>query len=90
MSSKKQCPCGKTSSCPQHSAVKMVAYDKNDKRIVWYSFFKEERKFKNRDKLADSMGERLKKKYGGFLNIILYYDNLIDVSAKPFKMDQDV
>lgn len=70
----KRCPCGKSGSCPQHSGVKMVAYDRNDRRTVWYSFFKEDRKY-TREQIAKSMTTRLEKRGDAHLSVILFYDN---------------
>lgn len=81
----KRCPCGKSGSCPEHSEVKMVAYDTSDNRTVWYSFFKEERKYKRSEKLAENMGDRYAKIMGDTVRRILFYDNQID-ALKPFKV----
>ena len=54
----------------------MVAYLQDDTRIVWYSFFKEERKFKDEDSIAVQMGSRLEKNYGDRIKKMMFFNNV--------------
>ena len=72
-----RCVHGNGGNCPQCSSTKMVAYDHQDQRTVWYSYFKEDQKFKNnRDQIFHSMANRFAKKVGQ-VNVkkILFFDN---------------
>lgn len=81
-----KCPCGKSGSCPNHSQIKMVAYDKGDRKTVWYSFFKEDKKHKNKDSLAEIMADRYKGFTKGYGKIVLFYDN-INREGEHFKVE---
>lgn len=74
--SKTECPHGKPESCPQCSMVKMVAYLMNDHKIVWYSYFKEDTRFKRAETVAGNMGQRLEKKHGENIKKMMFFDNL--------------
>lgn len=69
------CAHGQKNSCSQCSQIKLVAYLEDDTRIVWYSFFKEEKKLKETTKIAIQMGTRLEKTHGERVKKMLFFDN---------------
>ena len=71
----KACSHGNTGSCPHCSLVKMVAYTHKDDKIVWYSFFKEDKKYKRSEVIAVQMGTRLEKKFPKDIKKMLFYEN---------------
>lgn len=71
----KTCEHDQKNSCPQCSKVKMVAYLRDDTRIVWYSFFRDEKKFKNSDTVSIQIGIRLEKLYGERVKKMLFFNN---------------
>ena len=71
----KTCEHAQKNCCTQCSKIKMVAYLNDDTRIVWYSFFKEEKKFKEDEKIAVQMGTRLQKNYGERIKKMIFFDN---------------
>ncbi|MUP44867.1 hypothetical protein E0K83_03795 [Gramella sp. BOM4] len=81
MSTKQRCPHGKSDSCPDCSKVKMVAYLMNDHKIVWYSFFKEDKRYGRVEMISGVMGSRLEKKHGKDVKKMMFFDNL--ASEKP-------
>lgn len=76
MSKNEKCPHAKPESCPECSMVKMVAYLLNDDKIVWYSYFKEDKRFKRAETVAGNMGQRLEKKHGQNIKKMMFFDNL--------------
>ena len=72
---KTTCPHDQKNCCTHCSKIKMVAYLNDDTRIVWYSFFKEERKYKEEDAIAVQMGTRLEKNYGDRVKKMMFFRN---------------
>lgn len=72
---KTTCSHDQKNCCHHCSELKMVAYLNNDERIVWYSFFKEEKKYKDVDKIIVIMYTRLKKNFGDQVKKIIFFDN---------------
>ena len=75
MSKKQRCPHGKSDSCPECSLVKMVAYLQNDDKIVWYSFFKEDKRYGRVEMISGVMGSRLEQKHGQEVKKMMFFDN---------------
>ncbi|SFB71936.1 hypothetical protein SAMN04487907_101247 [Zunongwangia mangrovi] len=72
-----RCVHGNGGNCSQCSSIKMVAYDHNDQKTVWYSYFKEDQKYKsNQDKIFHAMANRFAKKVGE-INVkkIMFFEN---------------
>jgi uncharacterized protein YaeQ len=72
---KTTCPHGHKNTCTRCSMVKLVAYLEDDAKIVWYSFFKEEKKFKSITSIAVQMGTRLEKNYKNRIKKMMFFDN---------------
>ena len=72
---KQACPHGQTSSCTQCSGVKLVAYLQDNTKIVWYSYFREDRLIKSSAAIAVQMGTRMEKKYGKRIKKMLFFNN---------------
>ena len=81
MEKEKKCPHGQPSSCSQCSKVRMVAYTHSDDQIVWYSFFKEDKKYLRPENIAVQMGLRLEKKFGKNIKKMMFFAN--KEAAKP-------
>lgn len=71
----KTCEHDQKNSCTHCSKIKMVAYLRDDTRIVWYSFFRDEKKFNNSDEVSVQMGIRLEKHYGEQVKKIMFFNN---------------
>lgn len=72
----KKCEHDHPISCKDCSLVKMVAYLQNDDKIVWYSPFNTENKYKNNpESIITDMGGRLTRKYGSSLKKIMFFNN---------------
>ncbi len=69
------CAHDQKNACPQCSKVKMVAYLQDDSKIVWYSFFKEEKKHQRPETIAVQMGTRLENSYGEKIKKMIFYNN---------------
>jgi len=81
MNGKTKCTHGNSSSCPDCSLVKMVSYLNNDDKIVWYSFFKEDKRYGRLEMISGQMGSRLEKKHGEDVKKMMFFDNTSD--GKP-------
>ncbi|TQI72247.1 hypothetical protein JM79_3204 [Gramella sp. Hel_I_59] len=75
MSSQQQCPHKKTASCTHCSKVKMLAYLHNDDSIVWFSFFKDDKRYGRLEMISGEMGSRLQKKHGENIKKMMFFDN---------------
>lgn len=75
MNEKSRCTHGKSDNCPNCSMVKMVAYLNNDDKIVWYSYFKEDKRYGRVEMISGQMGTRLEKKHGEDVKKMMFFDN---------------
>ncbi|MCT8340523.1 hypothetical protein MG296_10695 [Flavobacteriaceae bacterium TK19130] len=71
-------------SCPECSMVKMVCYDANGNKKVWYSFIKEEEKVTDLPQLAENMFNRLQKKGLQTISKVLFYNNHASIDSDAF------
>jgi len=76
-----ECSHGNTNNCQECSLVKMVAYLQTDDKIVWYSYFKEDKRYGRLEMISGQMGSRLQKKHGEAIKKIMFFDN--KTAGKP-------
>lgn len=79
--SKEKCKHDKSGNCPDCSKVKMVAYDQLDNKIVWYSYFFEDKRYGRKEMIIGQMKSRLEKKFGQQVKKMMFFDNLVE--GKP-------
>lgn len=75
MSQQQKCPHGFSDKCRDCSLVKMKAYLMNDHSIVWFSFFKEDKRYKRLEMIAGQMGSRLEKLHPNNVKKMMFFDN---------------